>query len=267
LAVGNASSAPSNVTFLGDVFADNASGGFANVVDYGTGNKYSYDTFRPSEVSTPPVGPDNSYEYGIDQYGNGFTVDHSNFWGFQDAIQICCSTKSSPVIIKDSWFHDAALDSETGHDGPAHTDGILGNNNDTISYITINHNTIVSLGNTQGIALQGSYDHITVTSNYVSGFGYTVDLGREGLTNSAFEDNVYGTEIESYYGPLYPFKTDNSNTWKGNTYKVAKGTTWIAEGNNRLYWWPTDMTPTVSGNGGINRHQIVGHATDYANRW
>jgi hypothetical protein len=44
--------------------------------------------------------------------------------------------------------------------------------------------------------------------------------------------------------------------WRGNKLHVRPGTTWMAAGNNGLFWWPGDGNPSDPG-------QIIGHSSDY----
>jgi hypothetical protein len=57
-----------------------------------------------------------------------------------------------------------------------------------------------TIGNTNGIALQAAtspYVNITVSGNYISGFGYSVDMCHEttGSTHLTFTNNVLGTDL------------------------------------------------------------------------
>jgi hypothetical protein len=258
VSVGTSGSPVSNVTFTGDDFIGNEPQS-ALVLLFGSNITFSYDTFQP-DVSAPPATSSANYEYGLEADGAYYThvgqleVDHSNFWGFGNAIDVTGSTQSAPQVYADNYIHDADTLSAQGY----HVDGIGDlNSGDTDSYVTITGNTIVSAGNTNGIAYQyGPYSHFTITNNYFSGFGYTVHIGTSGPTDSVFENNVWGTDFEPDWGPIYGW--DNStNTWSGNKIEVVPGTTWMASGNNGLYWWPTDGNPS-------SPSQIVGHTTDYS---
>ena len=268
LVIGNADHHPTNVKFIGCRFAS-ANANDANVADYGSDITFSFSTFEPSTVAagSEPTSPDataisaaKSYEYGIDvRNDGGLTVDHSDFWGFSDAVQFGYSSGASPIVISNSWIHNPSLDPT----GAAHVDGIL-NSYGGIGYMTFDHNTITGNGNTQALALQGSakYDHVTITNNYFSGFGYTVCVGGSTLsTNVTFTGNVWGTDIKPAYGPLYSSKMFTTaglgNDWRGNTIHVMTGTSWMATANNGLYWWPDDGDPTSSA-------QVVGHRSDYS---
>lgn len=251
-AIGDVNTFVTNTTFVGCQFlsnaVDNANVTFAN----GNNVAFSYSSFEPSQVASPPVAYGKGYQYGVNQvqddrpanylHGHGFTVDHSDFWGFGNGIQIGKSTQAEPVIIKHSWFHDA---SEAGSSNGApiyHVDAILDSDGGADqSYIVIDHNTIVSVGNTNGVALQyagAAYNNIWVTNNYVSGFGYTLNIGGAGyLTNSVVTGNVFGTDIKPDWGPLYGWG-GSGNVWRNNTWRVAPGTTWSPASDNGLYWWP-----------------------------
>jgi hypothetical protein len=276
LRVGNSSTVLTNVTFIGCRFAANAVSD-ADVAVYSDNVTFQYDTFEPNTVpmgSEPispysaPTGYTKGNAYGIDQRHTGkLTVDHSDFWGFADAIQFSYSTKAKPVIISHSWFHNPKDPGGTNPTTDDHTDGIL-NPWGGISYITIDNNSIIGDGNTQALALQGpgTYDHLWITNNYFSGYGYMICLGGHTKdTNVTFTGNVWSSEFEPAWGPLYDdvnFVTPGlGNTWSGNTYHVATGTTWLAKGNNGLYWWPDDAAST--GQSKISTSRIIGHTIDY----
>ena len=98
------------------------------------------------------------------------------------------------------------------------------------SYITIRHNTIMAVGNPNAVALQGpSYSHLSITDNYLSGFGYTVNIGRArgpACVTLDFYHNTFGTEIAPVYGPLYGWSPGiGSNHWSCNRLSVVAGTT------------------------------------------
>lgn len=242
----------SNVTFIGCDFQSSYT--WNNVVTYGNNISFDYDTFEPSAVSVPPVTWDQGYQYPILQNGgSGLSVNHSNMWGFGNAIQFGISNQSAPVSISNSWFHDLrdpVNPSDPTH--PDHQDGILFYTHDSSyipSYIRVDHNSISALGNTNAVAFQGTtLEHVTVTNNYLSGFGYTVFLGSSQNTNVTFSGNVLGTDFPSVYGPLYGIPpTGNGNVWKCNTIRFVPGTTWATNNNNwkplasddGKYWIPT----------------------------
>ena len=247
-----------NVTFIGCRFTSNSTDN-ANVTIIGDNITFNYSTFepKPEKDSAPPVTFSNGYQYAINQaerngvHGGKITVDHSDFWGWGNGIQFYWSSQSKPLIVKNSWFHDAREDGEISMGRTIdHTDAILSNDGSNQSYIVIDHNTIVSLGNTNGLALQydgHSYDHVTVTNNYFSGFSYTVNIGGDGhLTNSIFTDNTFGTDLRPVYGPLYGWGGSN-NTWRRNKWHIAPGTTWSAASNDGKFWTPNGISSTDYG--------------------
>jgi hypothetical protein len=261
------------VTFYGCAFRATAPG-FANVNLNANTPVFSWCTMEPQAVSSPrPGGGVNfadSYQYGIDQNPGftGFTVSHCDIWGFGEGMQISDpsgSSQGSPVNVSDSWIHDAS-DQGTGPIGPYHVDGILCNNG-PVPYMTFHHNTISGPYDTNALALQttggGSsgtpYDHITITDNYFSGYGFMVNSG--GDTNSThvtFQGNVWADDYEPGFGPLYGasmYTLANNGAWSGNKYWAKQGT-WMNKGNDGLYWWPGDGNPA-------NSSSIIGHASDY----
>ena len=120
-----------------------------------------------------------------------------------------------------------------------HIDGIgTLSDNGNGSYIVVDHNTIVSRGNTNGIAFQkGVYDHVTITRNLLGGFGYTVALWAPG-TNTTFTDNVYTTQIRPDWGPLYgqAFWEGAGSVWARNRWAVPPG----ADGRPGTSWLVLD---------------------------
>jgi hypothetical protein len=255
LTIGTTRKAVENVTFFGCLFVGNAVDNA--VITYANGNNITFDyvTIAPSAVPAPPVPYGKGYQYGINQvqddrpdnylHGRGFTLDHADVWGFGNGIQLGSVTKANPVVIRNSWFHDA---SEDGGD-IYHTDAILSSDGDGIEYLTVDHNTIVSRGNTNGLALQyaGSYySNITVTNNYFSGFGYTVNIGGDGRGNRnvRFTGNVFGTDIRPRFGPLYGWTDGNGNLWRGNRWNVAPGGYSSRKADDGKYWWPDGTLST-----------------------
>lgn len=259
-----------DVTFIGCRFASNDVLGADVRVD-APNVTFSYDTFEPSAVSAPPVPYGRGYQYGIDQDGPfRMTIESSNFWGFGEAIQLTDpdgSTESSPLLIENSYIHDPSAQGPSGP-GQYHVDGILSNDGGS-SFMTIKHNTIIANADTNALALQTSgggsdgtpYNHIVVTDNYFSGFGYMVNTGgNTDSTDMVFTGNVWGTDFEPGWGPLYGdamYTTRGlGGVWHDNTIHVVPGTGWMAAGNNGLFWWPTDANPS-------NPAQIIGHRSDY----
>lgn len=237
--IGTSGSAPSNVTFRGCLFEVTAPNDW-NVQDYGTGTTFEYCTFRPSAVSAPPVSLSQSYQYGINHVGSKLTARYCEFWGFGNAFQLGTSSQTNPVLIEHCYIHDAADQAGSTY----HHDGVLSNNGGSgIQYVTIHHNTIVSGGNTNGIALQydGSYySNIGVTHNLLGGWGYTVNIGgaATGNTNVTFTDNTLTTLIQPVFGELYGWADGSGNLWRRNKWLVPSGAAYGNPADSGKYWWP-----------------------------
>jgi hypothetical protein len=208
---------------------------------YGDNITFDYCSFEPG-VASPPCPYNKSYQYGI--AGNGgyyttiqqFTVTSCDFWGFGNAIDTQGSTQAKPHVFRDNWIHDAAEDG-----GSYHTDGIgAESGSGTGSYVVIDHNTIESHGNTNGIAYQaGHYDHFTITNNLFGGFGYTIAL-LGNAPSTTFTDNTFSTRLPVGYGPLYPdnFWTTTGSTWRRNRWKVPTGAAWGNPAHDGWFWLP-----------------------------
>lgn len=260
-----------NVAIIGSRIQSNAVGSM-NVTVSGSNVSFLYDSVEPlaSLTLTPPgsVWPSagsgansqsivdgvnatpysDSYQYGIQLTGNptkNLVVDHSDIWGFGNAIDLF-EAGTGPVTITNSWIHDAA-----GNNGGAyHTDGIgYLNGGSGPSNVTIQGNTIATLGNTHDIAFQqatGGYANLKAVENYLSGNQYAVSWcapGSVNCTNSAFFGNVYGTDIMPEGSPLYGggITLGSGSAWACNTIAYRSGTSWSAP--------DTGWAPTSSMNG------------------
>jgi hypothetical protein len=256
LTVGSVNNPVQNTTFFGCLFLGNEVDNAA--ITYANGNNITWDyaTIAPSAVAAAPVAYGKGYQYGINQveddrssnylHGHSFTLNHADVWGFGNGIQLGSVTQAAPVAVRNSWFHDASADGGNIY----HTDGILSNDGDGIQYLTVDHNTFVSKGNTNGLALQYAgtyYANITVTNNYFSGFGYTVNIGgaATGNRNVTFTGNTFGTDIAPVYGPLYGWADGNGNTWRGNKWHVAPGGYSSKTSDDGKYWWPDGTLSTT----------------------
>jgi len=233
-----------NVTFYGCRFASNKFAD-ATVAVHGDNITFDYSTFEPSAVAAPPVAYSKGYQYGIDQRAAGrITVDHSDFWGWGNAIQFGWSTQAKPFVVRNSWFHDARDDG-----GIDHTDAILENYGGP-SYMVFDNNVIVAKGNTNGLALQNGngrgYSNVTITNNYFSGFGYTLNICGyfAGCSNVTFTDNTFGTDIRPVWGPLYDWADGNGNLWRRNRWHVAPGGYSTNFGDDGKYWTPNGLSTT-----------------------
>lgn len=176
-----------------------------------------------------------SYQYGIMQVNGGMLVQDCDIWGFANAIVLFGSAQKT---MRRCWIHDAADEgvgaSLSHQDGIGHLDG------GGCSNVLIEDCVVASLGNTNAIAFQGGkYDNIVLRRNYLSGFGYCVNMSMTSAsTNLIFEDNVIATDIGWYWGPLYSnfsalFRTAGSS-WARNTLRVMSGTV-PRKGSNGKY--------------------------------
>lgn len=221
--------------------------------DAGTATQFKWCTFAPLNVAAPPdpAGPSwpsagarqnvyggavsggymipqaDAYQYGILHVSGKMLVQDCDIWGFGNAVTLSGSAQKT---IRRCWIHDASHEGSGAgmyhQDGPGHLDGF------GCSNVLIEYCTIASLGNTNAIAFQaGTYSNITVHHNFLSGFGYCVDMchGNAATTsNLTFEDNQIATDIGWFFGPLYTdFSASFSEAgclWSGNKLRVAPGT-------------------------------------------
>jgi hypothetical protein len=271
----------SNITFTGDRFQSNQVE-YYNVRTTGASITFSYSSFTPltSFYTTPPgsvwpsagagqntyqqcttgqttsgcsgttnnaIDGNDGYEFGIDVGSGGpITVDHSDFWGFGNAISFDSPT-TVQMTVTNNWMHDAANASwsatsptsgQAYHiDGPGYLNGGAAPSN-----VLIQGNTIASLGNSNGVAFQAAtsgYSNIQIIGNYLSGFGYTLAPGEPGnthFTGSVIANNVWGTDVEPVWNPLYNDTfTETSSVWACNTLAFRSGTNWT-DGDN---WTPS----------------------------
>ncbi|NUR29620.1 MAG: hypothetical protein HOV83_27860 [Catenulispora sp.] len=245
--VGNWDGGLRNVTFIGCLFAGDKVDD-ATVAVYSDNVTFDYSTFAPLKTKAPPVAHTASSQYAIDQRRPGqLTVDHSDIWGFANGIEMGWSTRDKPFTVRDSWFHDARADGGTDH-----TDAILSSDGGP-AFMVIDHNTISSAGNTNGLAFQHSdayYTDVTVTNNYFSGFGYTVNIGGDGKGNQrvTFTGNTFGTDLKPVFGPLYGWGGSNA-VWRGNKWHVAASGYDKNSADDGKFWWP-DGTLSAKDYGG-----------------
>lgn len=234
-----------NVVFFGCRFASNAITDAA-VAIYGDDITFAYSSFEPSQAAAPPVPYEKGYQYAIDQRSESrLMIENSDFWGWGNAVQIGYSSKEKPLVIRNSYFHDARLDG-----GVDHTDAIL-ENYGGLSSMVFDRNTIVSKGNTNGLALQNGngkgYRNVAVTNNYFSGFGYTVNLCGtfNGCSSVVFTDNTFGTDIKPLWGALYGWRDGDGNLWRRNRWRVVPGGFDVNASNDGKFWLPTGRLSTA----------------------
>lgn len=242
LFVGTTDVTLNNITFYGCLFESNSVDD-ATVAVYSENVVFDYSTFAPSKDPAPPVSYKDGYQYAIDVKRDvRLTVDHSDIWGFGNGIQIGFSSKAKPFVVRNTWFHDARADG-----GIDHTDAILCSDGGP-TFMVIDHNTISSAGNTNGLAFQVAdnyYTDVTVTNNYFSGFGYTVNLGGNGKGNQriTFTGNTFGTDLKPMWGPLYGWGGTDV-VWRDNKWRVAPGGYDKQTANDGKYWWPDGTLST-----------------------
>lgn len=270
--MGSLGSPLSNVTFNGCRFTASGSSGI-NVALFGDNFTFNYCSFEPDTVSAPPVTFAQGYQFAICANGgfNSFvqklTVTRCDMWGWGNAIDAYGSTQAKPHTFTSNWIHDARADG-----GIDHTDGIGSLNGGDGAYVVLNNNTISSVGNTNGIAYQGTsnttpYDHFTVTNNLFSGFNQTIALNLSpaasfgtpsvAATNTVFTDNTFSTLFKPIDTPLRgnDFWTNaaTGGLWRRNKWLVPVGAAWGNPSNSGKFWMPvsssiigTDDTPYVS---------------------
>jgi hypothetical protein len=236
--------------------------------------RFEYCTFKPAGVSAPPGNTGYTRSTAITSPGTPYTsswqyiagltagqvatFDHCDVWGNAGIEMTGGTGAGNQGTFSACYIHDQADNDGSGGSG-YHHDGIGPDSTGGAGYTLINGCTIASLGNTNGIALQGSatYHHITITNNYISGWGYAVSIGAttpwQG-TNITVTGNIYSAEVDSVFGPFYNVGNWNTgsgtNTWSGNRFQVRSGDQETAYGtsDHGRYWWPSDN---------------VSHATDF----
>ncbi|MDM0078127.1 hypothetical protein QTH90_27215 [Variovorax sp. J2P1-59] len=254
-----------NLTFVGCLFeGKNPNDNLVQI--YAASNvAFRYSTFKPSFYVTPP-GNDGTVSSSRSPPGTPFdkswqlattmrtavaVMDHNDIWG-NAGMEIVTGYPGRPSVWTNNYIHDA---SDTAND-VYHHDGIGPQSEGDGGPMLIDHNTLASIGNTNGLALQGSgvYDNIAFTNNYVSGYGYAISIGVvDNATNITFSGNVFSAELRQLYGPLYGNFWGGSargSLWRNNFYQVRAGddNKSYSPADNRRYWWPTDN---------------ISHAVDY----
>lgn len=172
-----------------------------------------------------------SYSVRLDGVtGSNATIDRCDIWGGAEGIDLGGAIPT--CIITNNWIHDArnpiVPDDHTNGVGYLDTGGGR-------SHVTVVHNTIASLGNTNCIGFQGPvtspYSYIIVRNNYLSGFGICVNMchGDTGSNNLEFSGNTLATDVRWAFRP---FRGDDlftaanpTNRWFGNRLRVMTGTT------------------------------------------
>lgn len=245
--IGDSGNHLTNVHFIGDLFEDSSGpvNDKAMIMLYCDSNcTFDYLTIKPAGLSTPDIpAPKHGTSYaksyaaimaaGWGAYystGHGFSLTHSDIWGYQSGIIVGSNSAATPNLIQDNWMHDQGQCMEVP-ECPTHADGIgMVDTGGTSSYITINHNNMPFIqDNTNNIAFQeGTYDHLTITNNILSGDGYTVAIW-DTSSNVIFTGNVWTNYAQQYFGVNY-----GQNFWD------RPGSVWA---HNKFLWDPTGANP------------------------
>lgn len=253
-----------NLTFVGCLFEGTQPNDNLVQIYSATTCTFRYCTFKPNQYSTPPgnngtissstTAPGTPYNQSWQLIANmvAGTVtrfEYCDMWGGAGCQTTGGDDAANPGTFYRCYLHDCADNDGSGGSG-YHHDAIgpdsEGGSHDTL----VDGCTIASLGNTNGVALQGNsaYNRITVKNCYISGWGYAVSIGVTqpwSATNITVTDNVFSTELETIFGPLYGNLWNDgggTNTWRRNRYQVRAGDQdagWTT-GDHGRYWWPTD---------------------------
>jgi hypothetical protein len=256
-----------NLTFVGCLFEGTEPND--NMVQVYTPDKikFLYTTFKPASYSTPPgnngtvssshTAPgtpfNQSWQLVTTMQESVATMDHDDIWG-NAGMEVVTGFPGQPSTWTNNYIHDAADNANNVY----HHDGIGPQSDGDGGPMYIDHNTIASLGNTNGLALQGTgiYDHISFTNNYVSGWGYALSIGiQNNATNITVTGNIFSTELNQLYGFLYGGiwgGTARGSTWRNNLVQVRTGDDNKSYGtsDNGKYYWPTDGSVHAADYGG-----------------
>jgi len=293
--VGSPSGLVNNVTFRGCRFqysanvSNQGNNSSAQVLLFGDNVKFEYCTFQPSVANYPVeltgeeirgnrstyVEYGKGYQYAINGGGGYNTrignllIDHCDFWGFGNALELSGSTVSKPHIVRNSWFHHGAdpfVENTTSNQ--FHNDCWLVNSGNYHGAQCVN-NVMEIWGNTNLLAWQGTgaYNDSLITGNQFSGDQQSISISASGTSSRVtFTDNVFSTRIGRSVGsgkPLRGWSVTDSGTgsmWRRNKWKVASNAAvsnypnanWGSPSWNDKYWWPGDTDSSGSN-----------HTTDY----
>ena len=256
LDVGASGQDVSNVHFIGDLFDDSSPYGDSEAIILYCDNNCTFDyvTVSPTGMSVPDLpmpghglnwngnqighGVTYSKGYGAicacgwgahNSVGHGFSFTHSDMWGWGSGIITGPNTSATPITIQNNWIHDEG-DCDSDNNCSEHTDGIgMVDTGSTSSYITIDHNNMpFILNNTNDLAFQqGTYNHLNITNNTLSGDGNTVAIWHTS-TNITFTGNLWTNYAQQEYGVNY-----------GEDFWDTTGSTWA---HNKFAWDPTGVT-------------------------
>ncbi|CAB3662439.1 hypothetical protein [Trinickia soli] len=254
-----------NLTFVGCLFEGTDPNDNLVQIYSPTNISFRYSTFKPAAYAmppgndghvasahTPPGTPFNqSWQLATTMDEAVVVMDHNDIWG-NAGLEMVTGFPGRPSTWTNNYIHDAADTANNVY----HHDGIGPQSDGNGGPMLIDHNTIASLGNTNGLALQGGgvYDHIAFTNNYVSGWGYALAFGTSNnATNLTVTGNVFSAELAELWGPLYGNLWGgqaHGSLWRNNRFQVRRGddNTSLSPSDQGTYWWPTDN---------------VGHRTDF----
>ncbi len=227
--------------------------------------KFLYSTFKPNTLATPPGNNgtvssshttpgtpfDKSWQYMTTMQESVVTMDHNDVWG-NAGLQMVTGFPGNPSVWTNNYLHDQADTADDRY----HHDAIGPQSEGNGGPMIIDHNTIASIGNTNGLALQGNgvYDRISFTNNYVSGWGYALSIGvTNNATNITVTGNIFSGELKQLYGFLYGNLwggTARGSTWRNNLFQVRSGDSNLAPTDHGKYSWPTDNNSHATDYGG-----------------
>lgn len=253
---------------------------------------FRYCTFQPSVANYPTrltgeeiqanpatwVSYGKSYQYAI-AANNGWnsrakavTVEHCDFWGFGNAVDLLDSTVATPHIVRYSWFHHGGDPWQTAQPSSAfHNDCWLVNQGNYFGAVC-EYNRMEIWGNTNCLAWQGGpFNDCVVRGNVFGGDNETVHMASIS-TRLQFTDNFFASRIgrgavAGSSKPNRDWNVTDSGTgsfWRRNKFLIGvdeapanfPAAKWGAPSNDGLYWHPADTDLTVRTVGG-------GHAADY----
>src|SRR5262245_391873 len=114
------------------------------------------------------------------------------------------------------------------------TNQVAGSDGNAYQLIVASDTGTNPVGNPATWKLLGSasYENVSITNNYCSGYGIHTHVGplMTGLRDFVFTDNVYTTDVMWTFGPVYQsdvsrsvFVAANGNSWRRNTLQLYPG--------------------------------------------
>ncbi|WP_146104019.1 hypothetical protein [Nonomuraea solani] len=251
-----------NLTFVGCLFEGTNPNDNLVQIYSDTNVKFLYSTFKPSSYAMPP-GNDGTVSSSHTEPGTPFddswqlvttmkeavaVMDHNDIWGNAGMIMVT-GFPDRPSTWTNNYIHDMA---DTSHD-VYHHDGIGPQSDGDGGNMIVRHNTLASLGNTNGLALQGTgvYQNVSVTDNYISGWGYALSIGTiNNAKNITVTGNVFSAELDQLYGFLYGGiwgGTARGSTWRNNLLqaRAGDGNPGYSTADHGKYLWPAGTTHTT----------------------